>query len=80
MYILCKLEKRAETTDTLLLLVSETHSALEEILLSIFDEILENEMYLLSKNDDYGTEESIRKWCIEMMRRYQIVQVPFLFD
>ena len=80
MYILCKLEKRAETIDTLLLLVSETSSALEEMLLSIFDEIFENEMYILSKNDDYGTEESIRKWCIEMMNRYQIVQVPFLFD
>jgi hypothetical protein len=78
MYVLCKLEKRAETTDTLLLLTSKNSAPLEEILLSIFDEIFKNEMYIASKNDDYGTEESIRKWCIEMMKKYQIIYVPYI--
>ena len=80
MYILCKLEKRANTTDTLLLLVSESHSALEEILLSLFNQIYDNEMFLAAQDENYGTEKQIRKWCIEMMDCYKIIQVPFLFD
>lgn len=77
MYILCKLEKRAETTDTILILGSPHINTLEEILLSIFDEIYEREINIASKEDDYN-EDKIRTWCIDIMKCYQIINIPIL--
>jgi len=41
MYILVKLDKRAYTTDTILYYASPNRNALEEILLSLYDELTE---------------------------------------
>jgi len=63
-YVLCKLEKRAETTDTLVILGSKNHTDLEEILLSIFDEIYE--------------ETNDLEWCLQVMWQYKIVGIPII--
>ena len=78
MFVLCKLEKRAETTDTLLIVCASSQQILEELLLSLFDELYDREMEIASKEEDYTSEEKIRAWCIEMMEHYQIVQVPII--
>ena len=44
MYILYKLQPRAETTDTILLFAAKDRNSLEEILLSIYDELIDKEM------------------------------------
>lgn len=78
MFVLCKLEKRAETTDTLLIVCASSQQILEELLLSLFDEIYDREMEIAAKEEDYTSEEKIRAWCIKMMEYYQIVQVPII--
>jgi len=78
MFVLCKLEKRAETTDTLLIVCASSQQILEELLLSLFDELYDREMEIATKAEDYTSEEKIRAWCIEMMEYYQIVQVPII--
>ena len=78
MYVLCKLEKRAETTDTILIVCASGQQILEELLLSIFDEIYEREMEVAAREEEYSTEEEILDWCIEIMNCYQIVQVPII--
>ena len=78
MFVLCKLEKRAETTDTLLIVCASSQQILEELLLSLFDELYDREMEIAAKEEDYVSEEKIRAWCIKMMEYYQIVQVPII--
>jgi hypothetical protein len=78
MFVLCKLEKRAETTDTIVIVGAKERYILEELLLSIFDEIFETEMKIAEKEEEYSTEEDIRTWCIEIMNCYQIVKVPVI--
>ena len=77
MYVLAKLKPRAETTDTLLLFTSNSEVALEEILLSIFDNIYDKEMEWAIR-EEYHKTDDILKWCIKRMEVYQIVRVPFL--
>lgn len=77
-YVLCKLEKRAETTDTIVIISAKERYILEELLLSIFDEIFETEMEIAAKEEEYSTEEDIKTWCIEMMKYYQIIKVPVI--
>ena len=77
MYVLAKLNPRAETTDTLLLFASNSRGLLEEIVLSAFDEIYDAEMKWAHK-EDYHNLDSILKWCIKRMEVFQIVEVPFL--
>lgn len=64
MYILCKLEKRAETTDTIIYYVAKKRNSLEELLLSLYEELIEND---ISKDlaDKY-------------INSYQIIYVPLL--
>lgn len=81
MYVLCKTEKRAETTDTLLFYVSDTRIPLEEIILSLYNELEEKELAWLERepNDDIQYD-SLRQWCRERMECYQIIEVPYLSD
>lgn len=64
MYILYKLEKRAETTDTIIYYVAKKRNPLEELLLSLYEELIENDV---SKDlaDKY-------------IDSYQIIYVPLL--
>ena len=64
MYILVKLERRAATTDTLLYFVSDSQTALEEIILSLYDELIE-------QNFD---KQDIKKY----LDTFYIVNAPFL--
>jgi hypothetical protein len=84
MYILYKLQPRAETTDTLLLFTAKNRNSLEEILLSIYDELVdkeiewaETELYMREETIDM---DSLRKWCSDRMQSYGIVWVPELED
>lgn len=78
MYILCKLEKRAETTDTILYFAANNKSILEEILLSLFDEVYEHELNINSTDSDPINEKSILDWCIKQMSNFSIVWVPYI--
>lgn len=82
MYILYKLEKRAETTDTLLFFVAKERSILEEILLSLYDELVEKEIEWFDKECDMSEESldmtSLTSWCRMRMKDYDIVYVPYV--
>lgn len=64
MYVLVRLEDRAETTDTLIYYVSELRSSLEEILLSLYEELIFINI----------PKETIDKY----INSFQIIQVPYL--
>ena len=73
MYVLTKLEKRAETTDTIIYFVSDNHEILEEVLLSLYDEIIEDK-----KNYPNIPDEVLTQRIHEYMSRFNIVKVPYL--
>lgn len=64
MYVLVRLENRAETTDTLIYYVSELRSSLEEILLSLYEELIFMNI----------PKETIDKY----INSFQVIQVPYL--
>lgn len=82
MYILYKLEKRAETTDTLLFFVAKERSTLEEIILSLYNEILEREvkwaMNECALTDETINMENLEYWCRMRMKDYDIAYVPYI--
>lgn len=73
MYVLTKLEKRAETTDTIIYFVSDSHEILEEVLLSLYDEIIEDR-----KNYPNIPDKVLTQRIHEYMSRFNIVKVPYL--
>ena len=73
MYVLTKLEKRAETTDTIIYFVSDSHEVLEEVLLSLYDEIIEDK-----KNYPNIPDEVLTQRIHEYMSRFNIVKVTYL--
>ena len=73
MYVLTKLEKRAETTDTIIYFVSDSHEVLEEVLLSLYDEIIEDK-----KNYPSIPDEVLTQRIHNYMSRFNIVKVPYL--
>lgn len=73
MYVLTKLEKRAETTDTIIYFVSDSHEILEEVLLSLYDEIIEDK-----KNYPNIPDEVLTQRIHAYMSRFNIVKVPYL--
>ena len=79
MYVLVKQEPRAETTDTLIFYVSDSKEALEEIVLSLFDELSDKDL-AWAERQRYTDLDGILKWCISKMKRYKILEVPFLED
>lgn len=86
MYILYELRNRAETTDTLLYCASKDYEDLQEILLSMFDEMVSKETEW-AKREVYQSDDenlidfdSLHKWCIERMRPYEIIWIPYLED
>lgn len=84
MYLLFKYQPRAEITDTLLYAVSNSHAALEEYLLSMYDALVDREIEW-AKSECNLTDETIdidnlRKWCIERLRSFDIVWVPYFED
>lgn len=84
MYILYKLQPRAETTDTILLFAAKDRNSLEEILLSIYDEFIDKEMKWAEKelymNEETINIDSLREWCNNRLKSYGIVWVPELED
>ena len=84
MYILYKLQPRAETTDTILLFAAKNRNSLEEILLSIYDELIDKEMKWaeteLYMNEETINIDSLREWCSNRLKSYDIVWVPELED
>lgn len=82
MYILYKLQPRANTTDTVLFAVADDYELLEEYLLSIFDEMVEREIKWANTECNLYDEEidmdNLIKWCINRMKEYKIIYVPYL--
>lgn len=82
MYILYKLQPRANTTDTVLFAVADDPELLEEYLLSIFDEMIEREIKWANTECNLYDEEidmdNLIKWCINRMKEYEIIYVPYL--
>ena len=84
MYILYKLQPRAETTDTLIIYASKDRGTLEEIILSVFDDILAKELTAaqyecMFRNEDFDLTNLIH-WSIKQTLPYDIVWVPELED
>ncbi len=77
MYILYKTERRAETTDTILFFAAQDYTILEEILLSLFDELYEKELKWAEKEEE-DNYHGILKWCIKRMKCYQIINIPYI--
>jgi hypothetical protein len=75
MYILVQIVPRAETFDTLLYYTSELRTPLEEIILSIYEEVLEN-------RNMFGdiTDLQFKMKVNQYMDRFHIIQVPYLED
>lgn len=84
MYILYKLQPRAETTDTLIIYASKDRGLLEEIILSVFDDLFNKELELAHFECMFSDEDfdltNLTHWCIEQTRSYGIVWVPELED
>lgn len=66
MYILVKLEKRAETTDTILYYAANHRSTLEEIILSLYNDLIIN-----------GCNKEIVD---NYINTFSIIQIPLLED
>ena len=72
-YILYKLEKRAETTDTLLYYASRDRGVLEEIILSIWEEA----KYLIWNYPDNPTDSQWRNDSLNAyIEQFNITTVP----
>jgi len=84
MYILYKLQPRAETTDTLIIYASKNRAVLEEIILSIFDTLFDKELDLAHRECMFSDTDfdltNLTHWCIGQTRSYGIVWVPELED
>ena len=78
-YILSKLEKRAETTDTLLYFAATNRQILEKIILAIFDELYDNEIIRNINDPDPVDERTILTWCIEYMNSFNITCIPYIY-
>lgn len=75
MYVLVRLEKRAETTDTILYYISDLRSDLEEMLLSIYEEVLEvREIY----NAEFSETPVNMKTVMKYMDTFHILEVPYI--
>lgn len=79
MYVLVKQEPRAETVDTILFYASSSHEALEEILLSLFDELYTHELAWADR-EGYEDTKGLLIWCIERMNCYKIINIAYLED
>ena len=93
MYVLFKQQPRAEVVDTVLIAVSKSRGLLEEILLSLYEELLQQNMHDVEKlgktlvfdKNAIPTEntvifEDIKSWCKERVSLYDIIYVPELED
>lgn len=82
MYILYKLQPRANTTDTVLYAISESYEALQEYMLSMFDELVDREVEWAETECNLHDEQidmgNLIKWCINRMKEYEIIFVPYL--
>lgn len=72
-YVLTKTEPRAETTDTIIYFVADNKAELEEIILSLYNEIMDNKINYPNIPDEVLTQR-----IHEYMSRFSIVKVPYL--
>ena len=79
MYVLIKQEPRAETIDTILFYAANSHEVLEEILLSLFDELYAHELAWADR-EGYEDTKSLLPWCINRMDCYKIIKIAYLED
>ena len=74
-YILYKLEKRAETTDTLLYYASKDKELLEEIILSIWEEA--KEIIWETMNPSPSITENEKEHALELyIQQFGITNIP----
>ncbi len=75
LFVLAKLDKRAETTDTLLYYISDLRTDLEEMLLSIYEGVLEaREIY----NAEFPETPVSMKTVNDYMDTFHIIEVPYI--
>lgn len=72
-YVLTKTEPRAETTDTIIYFVADDKAELEEIILSLYNEIMDNKI-----NYPNIPDEIFNARVKDYMRKFTIVKVPYL--
>lgn len=78
MYVLVKLDKRAETTDAILYYVADWRTDLEEILLSLYDEIVEMRDAIERYSSKHLSDEQFKQIIDEYMNTFYILDVPYL--
>lgn len=67
-YLLTCLKPRAETTDTIIYYAAYDKTILEELLLSIYNEVM-------NMKDEYEISESVIK---EYLKQFSILEVPVI--
>jgi len=78
MYILTRLEPRAETTDTILYYCTKKRNTLEEFILSLWEELLEDE-WAYRQYFSYSHEDYIEK-TKKYINTFHIVRIPYMED
>lgn len=82
MYLLYRLQPRAETTDTVLLAVSNSYEVLQEYLLDEYNALVDYEVKQMEQEAIFHDEKidmkNLRKWCIDRMKIYDIAWVPYM--
>ena len=78
MYVLVKLDKRAETTDAILYYVADWRTDLEEILLSLYEEIVEMRDAIERYSSKHLSDEQFKQIIDEYMNTFYILDVPYL--
>lgn len=80
MYLVYQLKPRAETTDTIIYFATKEYEAAQELLLSIYDAMVEGEIEWAhtqwNLTDEIINLETLRWWCIQRMKEYDIMWVP----
>lgn len=77
-YLLYKLERRAEATDTIIFFASQSRGLLEEIILSLYEELCEREETQAEQYTDEVDYLHIYKECAKKVAVYQILEIPLL--
>jgi hypothetical protein len=75
LFVLAKLNKRAETTDTILYYVSDLRTDIEEMLLSIYEGVLEVRN---TYNIEFPETPVSMKTVNDYMDTFCIIQVPYI--
>lgn len=81
MFVLCKTQPRAETEDTILYYASEDRGILEEIILSIYQEIVDMYPTMVAYDpENLQDKDRFNRIVNAYMNKFYIIEIPYLED